>query len=728
MSINTNEWSDIVSTNSLGISDLTNSSSHTQLSQTTDEANNKYEKLVQDYVKLRSKLVILKKAYVELSDSSSQKDKSLRKYEQELEGLNFRNQQLTGRVENLQKELDRLGFSVLSQPVASQIHNHTQQTANTALSAATEAHTQLEVLTEELGHKINENASLHRRVHELEIDFELNITSANKSLQTLEAANQELIKKFETAERTSKSLIEKLQNDKIKLELNLAQREEQLKAVKHADSDAAHSSITNPRKPEQTIESPKLKAKTPHLNMIQIQTDSLMKLYSYLDERNSFLISEDRNLFFSACEQLFSQKLSPCIRTFLGNASNPSGRLEFDAILQDFFKSNENLFKKYFTHYDEHFLTDLNLPTSDEIELLNKKLSIYLNKLCTVLFNNKDAVSSHELLEQLRKFEISTSTTRPLPSSVSPNQQPDFKSLLIQLFNYVLFDVSVTPGFDESFMHCLKAVYDLLEKILFVLNEKLSVEYSLEYPSELTMLDECIVSYLTQLKSSMEQLLQSFSTEFGVIELADSLIKNINPKKPAESDDKDKQFKQANDQIQLLNEQILKDSDHVERLEFKLNQMQDLVDQLQGKEHEYKSLIAQLETNQMKNGAADNLESLRIDFYMKKIDSLNQQIQTLDSKAIFYYEEMKAMLERLKLHTETNNMLEAELNEVKDQLERTRSSYEIQMSTMSEHLIEITDRMNRQEEENERLKYELNAVAAAASNVNGKSGKSKKSK
>jgi protein phosphatase 1 regulatory subunit 21 len=74
-----------------------------------DGTGPKCDKLIQDYVKLRSKLTVLKKAYVDLSEQSSQKDKSLRKHEQELEALNFRNQQLTGRVDTLQRQLDSLG-------------------------------------------------------------------------------------------------------------------------------------------------------------------------------------------------------------------------------------------------------------------------------------------------------------------------------------------------------------------------------------------------------------------------------------------------------------------------------------------------------------------------------------------------------------------------------------------------------------------------------------------
>ena len=126
MSSNGNDNSDNFSTHSGNITlgdnlsiDINNSSS--SLAQSIEQ-NVKYEKLVQDYVKVRSKLTILKKAYVELNESSAQKDQSIRKYEQELEGLNFRNQQLTARVESLQRELENLAAnSANTNPQASSI-------------------------------------------------------------------------------------------------------------------------------------------------------------------------------------------------------------------------------------------------------------------------------------------------------------------------------------------------------------------------------------------------------------------------------------------------------------------------------------------------------------------------------------------------------------------------------------------------------------------------------
>jgi len=47
------------------------------------------------------------------------------------------------------------------------------------------------------------------------------------------------------------------------------------------------------------------------------------------------------------------------------------------------------------------------------------------------------------------------------------------------------------------------------------------------------------------------------------------------------------------------------------------------------------------------------------------------------------------------------------------------------MSTMSDHLIEITDKMSRQEAENERMRHEIASAVAVGS---GKGGKAKKTK
>lgn len=185
------------------------------LNHSTNEHHSvKPEKLIQDYVKLRSKLTILKKAYVELSESSSQKDQSIRKYEQEIEGLNFRNQQLTSRVEMLQKDLDSYvaAQSVSANSVAStngltssqSSSNLLASSSSSSASSASSSQTKspkLEVIAEELQHKINENTSLHRRLNELELDFRQKLSRNEQQLKQIES---------------EKLLIEKIRNTRNK--------------------------------------------------------------------------------------------------------------------------------------------------------------------------------------------------------------------------------------------------------------------------------------------------------------------------------------------------------------------------------------------------------------------------------------------------------------------------------------------------------------------------------
>ncbi len=59
-------------------------------------------------------------------------------------------------------------------------------------------------------------------------------------------------------------------------------------------------------------------------------------------------------------------------------------------------------------------------------------------------------------------------------------------------------------------------------------------------------------------------------------------------------------------------------------------------------------------------------------------------------------------------------------------MKTTSSNYEIKMSTMSDHLIEITEKMAKQQDEIERLVEQLNMQNSNI--LNGKNSKTKKFK
>ncbi|RMZ99895.1 phosphatase 1 regulatory subunit 21-like [Brachionus plicatilis] len=173
------------------------------------EPASKHDKLVQDYVKLRSKLTVLKKAYVEQTELSAKKDQTIRKFELEIEALAFRNQQLTARVLSLQQELD----------------------GRAAASPIEPAQPSAQLLAEELQQKIEQNQSLHRQLGELEVDLRHKIAKGQQSLKQVEYEKMLVDKRLQALELSSKTSIEALQNDKMKLELSVIQLEDQLRAT-----------------------------------------------------------------------------------------------------------------------------------------------------------------------------------------------------------------------------------------------------------------------------------------------------------------------------------------------------------------------------------------------------------------------------------------------------------------------------------------------------------------
>lgn len=685
--MNGSDNSDTISTHSLSLADSLTGDLINNNQPSTDNSSLKYEKLIQDYVKVRSKLTILKKAYVELNEQSSQKDKSLRKNEQEIEGLTFRNQQLASRVESLQKELDQLK--------AIQQVNH--QTAQSNITTSANNINQLtcsdttNILEEELQHKINENASLHKRIHEIELEFEKSQKNSKHLIQTITNERLILQKKFDSLQSQSQGIIDKLQNDKIKIAINLSEKEKEIKSLKinqnlkltvrEANNERAHDS------------------KFAFIKLINEQSKAFERLFFSMGKRGCFTQLEQTN----ECCEMLQNSLPQALETLSVNG---------EASLLNILSKFESYMKYCFNQLKNLPAEDLNGANSSEILNLNSKLINDLEALSRLIID-----STSPELQQLEKFSMSTGSVND--SSVA----------LLNQIKQILKTKPTDSSCNKIFRNSVSAIHGALTKISAILNEKLSVEYELGYPQTTTMMDECIVSYLDELNELIAEFLAMLNNNFGIVEICNTLLtvnNEQNQKIEATKDNND--LKEANERIAKLE----KDLDASDRLRYKFDQMNVQLVHLQNVEAEQRAIILRLETEKVQSLSQvktvetvknDNLEPVKKNFYLKKITKLNCHVQMLDSKAMFYHDEMKCMLERLKLQIDMNSLLDINLNEVKDQLERTQSSYEIQMSTMSDHLIEITNRMNRQEEENEKLKHDL----ANYSNYS-KTGKLKKTK
>ncbi|KAJ7414617.1 hypothetical protein WISP_83344 [Willisornis vidua] len=177
------------------------------------ELQGKYQKLAQEYSKLRAQNQVLKKGVVDeqansasLKEQLKMKDQSLRKLQQEMDSLTFRNQQLAKRVELLQDEL------ALSEARGKKSKKSTESSSQLSQE-------QKSVFNEDLQKKIEENERLHILFFEADEQHKRLEAELRTRLEVLEtdAAQHQAVVDSLTKKYTD--AIEKLQSDKAKLEI-----------------------------------------------------------------------------------------------------------------------------------------------------------------------------------------------------------------------------------------------------------------------------------------------------------------------------------------------------------------------------------------------------------------------------------------------------------------------------------------------------------------------------
>jgi protein phosphatase 1 regulatory subunit 21 len=187
------------------------------------ELQSKYQRLAHEYAKLRSHVEILKKAVKEekfqresLQDKVRETTLSLRKHVQENESLQFRNLQLSKRVEMLQGDLDS--------PVSK------RKKKVGAVDGVVE--TDSDVHTQELAAKISENAQLHIRIAELTQKCEMTESALLTTTAQLESDMVSHMDALDLKEREHKTETDAMTTARAMLEAKLAKQSSQLSSLK----------------------------------------------------------------------------------------------------------------------------------------------------------------------------------------------------------------------------------------------------------------------------------------------------------------------------------------------------------------------------------------------------------------------------------------------------------------------------------------------------------------
>ncbi|XP_017540757.1 protein phosphatase 1 regulatory subunit 21 [Pygocentrus nattereri] len=173
----------------------------------------KYSKLAQEYSKLRAQNQVLKKAVVDeqansnsLKEELKQREQCLRKAEQEMDSLNFRNQQLAKRVELLQEEL------LTSEAKGKKSKNKGDSPSQPSFQTQS-------VFDEDLQKKIQENERLHIQFYEADELHRQQEAQLRARLQQLEKDAEQHQTVVDNLTSKYMDTIEKLQSEKARLEV-----------------------------------------------------------------------------------------------------------------------------------------------------------------------------------------------------------------------------------------------------------------------------------------------------------------------------------------------------------------------------------------------------------------------------------------------------------------------------------------------------------------------------
>ncbi|XP_005100961.1 protein phosphatase 1 regulatory subunit 21 [Aplysia californica] len=477
----------------------------------------KYQKLAGEYAKLKAQIPVLKKAYLDeqgevnnLKEVLKERDQTVRKYEQEVDSLSFRNQQLSKRVIFLQEELESAETSSKKKHKSKSSEPSTPERSLAAAALNGGA----SVFNEELQNKIEENALLHKQLQELSGQFDGHVRQLETQLKASEESRGQHEEILSASRQRSKEQVDKLQEEKAMLEVKIQSLENDLKDYR-GRCDLAEQKLVLVEKTLQTRLD----------NATKIIDDKLPFIDSKLGDLNGFnLPTHDRRHQLRA-KELITQganlvgELTQGLSNFFTYSEQRSKIYPADGVTEPLSPLNIK-FCKYLHENMLHlrpveqslrsFVSNLKddsltvLETATELQPFAKHFKCmvaYMNKLLPYYISSLDeenAVSSctatlasknKDLLHSLKKLnavfnKLDTNVSLLAAQSVQGQGHPQ-------------------ASHKKFFSHLCKSLNDLHDAIKEVskhYNSKVSLEHQLPTATkELKRTDECVVASLISL-------------------------------------------------------------------------------------------------------------------------------------------------------------------------------------------------------------------------------------
>ncbi|NXH90687.1 PPR21 phosphatase, partial [Edolisoma coerulescens] len=484
------------------------------------ELQGKYQKLAQEYSKLRAQNQVLKKGVVDeqansasLKEQLKVKDQSLRKLQQEMDSLTFRNQQLAKRVELLQDEL------ALSEARG-------KKNKKSVESSSQLSQEQKSVFNEDLQKKIEENERLHILFFEADEQhkrLEAELRSRLEVLETDAAQHQAVV---DSLTKKYTETIEKLQNDKAKLEiksqtlereakdcrLRTEECQQQLKNLQAALGSRLEESlcIINEKVPFNDTRSPRYNALNVPLHnrrnqlklrdlagqalaFVQELVTALLNFHTYTEQKVQIFPVDSATDTISPLNQKFSQYLHE-------NASYvrplEEGMLHlFESITEDTVTVLETTVKlKAFSEHLASYLGFLRKILPYQLKSLEEECE---SSLCTAALRARN-------MELHRDMKRLTAVFEKLHTYISllalPSTRPE--GLLRTNYNFVFTNIAAS----------LHGFHDILKDISKHYSQKATLEQDVPTATQkLITTNDCILSSVAALTNGAGKMASFFS-------------------------------------------------------------------------------------------------------------------------------------------------------------------------------------------------------------------------
>ncbi|NXX46163.1 PPR21 phosphatase, partial [Tricholaema leucomelas] len=469
---------------------------------------------------LRAQNQVLKKGVVDeqansasLKEQLKMKDQSLRKLQQEMDSLTFRNQQLAKRVELLQDEL------ALSEARGKKNKKSVESSSHLSQE-------QKSVFNEDLQKKIEENERLHILFFEADEQhkrLEAELRSRLEVLETDAAQHQAVV---DSLTRKHTDTIEKLQNDKAKLEiksqtlereakdcrLRTEECQQQLKNLQAALGSRLEESlcIINEKVPFNDTRSNKYNALNVPLHnrrnqlklrdlagqalaFIQELVTALLNFHTYTEQKVQIFPIDSATDTISPLNQKFSQYLHE-------NASYvrplEEGMLHlFESITEDTVTVLETAVKlKAFSEHLASYLHFLRKILPYQLKSLEEECE---SSLCTAALRAKNMELHRDMKRLTAVFEKLNTYISLL---VLPSTKPE--GLLRTNYNLVFTNIAAS----------LHGFHDVLKDISKHYSQKATLEQDVPTATQkLITTNDCILSSLVALTNGVGKITSFFS-------------------------------------------------------------------------------------------------------------------------------------------------------------------------------------------------------------------------